>query len=193
MVSLSVLDKHTSLCVLHKKNIGKIEKIDKELSKLRYGINETKKQVTFNDDEFFHSIKILDILLDTTINVDLDDPSTSFVLNEYFEKVKSLCLVVKNTKIKESKTIVTLMQSCLKCISQKHDYIKIIVRTAFEMDSLAITPRQLKVRNSPDKVADRTQQDTMSSLRFGQSWKAALLRKQQKRLYKRKDNSKVLH
>ena len=56
-MSLSVLDKHTSLCVLHKKNIGKIEKIDTELSKLRYGINETKKQVTFNDDEFFHSME----------------------------------------------------------------------------------------------------------------------------------------
>ena len=44
MVSLSVLDKHTSLCVLHKRNVGKIEKIDTELSKLRYGIIETKKK-----------------------------------------------------------------------------------------------------------------------------------------------------
>ena len=166
MVSLSVLDKHTSLCVLHKKNIGKIEKIDTELSKLRYGIVETKKKVTSSDDEFFHSIDILELLLDTTMNVDLNDPSTSFVLNEYFEKVKSLLLIVKKSKIKERKIFAKLMQSCLKCISQKHDCIKLIVRTAFEMDSLAITPRQLKVRSSPDKEGDRGKQDSMSSPAF---------------------------
>ena len=68
-------------------------------------LSKRKKKVTSSDDEFFHSMKILDILLDTTINVDLDDPSTSFVLNEYFEKVKSLLLVVKRSKLVRAKLL----------------------------------------------------------------------------------------
>ena len=153
MISVNSLNKHTPLCVEHEKSIGIIEKIDAVLTNLKYDISDRiKKVVNTNDDEFFHSMQILDILLEMSINVDLNDPTTSFVLNEYCDKIKALMLKVSDSTIKKKNIFVSMMQSCLTQILKKHDHVKIIVRTAFEMDSLAITRRQLKVRNNSPNV-----------------------------------------
>ena len=60
-----------------------------------------------------------------------------------------------------------MMQSCLTQILKKHDHVKIIVRTAFEMDSLAITRRQLKVRNNSPNVNLKNRKQFLKSLKMG--------------------------
>jgi serine/threonine protein kinase len=188
MVSVYSLNKHTPLCVEHEKSIAVIEKIDNELAELKFEINEMKNNIP-NDkknNEFFHAVKILYMLVEHSINIDLNDPTTSFVLNEYSDKVKGILVQISKSKVKNKNSFFLMVQSCLANILKKHDHVKTIVRTAFEMDSLAITRRQLKVRASPNKHAEDRKQFLSSPSLTTSSNSAAVTKKKSLNTFKTK-------